>query len=156
MVEAGRSPTMETAIFSQGCSMMARCLVGPGAAVVNCGLVSCSADGSSFSNGMAIAVGPETCGRELACYATMSLAEASAAAVDRTSPEAVKAQKAAVDDFAELARSVTRASLSSGDPFILTRGLSFHVAAAGRGLLYPLHLVRDLPDSDVQSGRDLL
>lgn len=106
-------------------------MVGPGAAVINCGLVSCSqppreerqrpegghhhagsnggGDGSDgsfccFANGLAVAVGPETRGRELACYATMTLAEAAAAAADRASAEAVKEQRLAVDEYAELAR----------------------------------------------------
>lgn len=94
----------------QGCNSISRCVVGPGAAVVNCGLVSCShpatetSRGSRFANGLSVAVGPETRGRELACYATMSLAEAAAAAVDRTSPEAIKEHRMAVDEYAELAR----------------------------------------------------
>ena len=94
----------------QGCNSISLCVVGPGAAVVNCGLVSCShpatetSSGSRFANGLSVAVGPETRGRELACYATMSLAEAAAAAVDRTSPEAVKEHRMAVDEYAELAR----------------------------------------------------
>ena len=114
--------------------------MGPGAAVINCGLVSCSqppppppvgsrrpdnADTASgtgaagvggsvggggmtspccFANGVAVAVGPETRGRELACYATMTLAEAAAAAADRISPEAVKEQRLAVEGYADLAR----------------------------------------------------
>ncbi|CAM9416364.1 unnamed protein product [Scytosiphon promiscuus] len=57
-----------------------------------------------FGNGLAVAVGPETAGRELACYATMTLAEAAAAAADRSCPEAVKELRAAVDRYAELAR----------------------------------------------------
>ncbi|CAM9490648.1 unnamed protein product, partial [Hapterophycus canaliculatus] len=57
-----------------------------------------------FGNGLAVAVGPETAGRELACYATMTLAEAAAAAADRGCREAVKEQRAAVDRYAELAR----------------------------------------------------
>lgn len=108
--------------------------MGPGAAVINCGLVSCSepppppvgsrrpdkadtasgtgvgvcgAGGSSrcsFANGVAVAVGPETRGRELACYVNMTLAEAAAAAADRVSSEAVKEQRLAVEDYADLAR----------------------------------------------------
>lgn len=95
---------------SQGCDTVSWCVVGPGAAVVSCDLVACSRTrsetdrGSCFANGLAIAVGPETRGREVACYATMSLAEAAAAAVDRASPEAVKEQRVAVDEYAELAR----------------------------------------------------
>ncbi|CAM9258645.1 unnamed protein product [Ectocarpus fasciculatus] len=103
----------------KGCHAMTRCVVGPGAAVINCGLVSCSqqppgrvasssnssSGGScSFANGIAVTVGPETRGRELACYATMPLAEAAAAAADRSSPEAVKEHRLAVDAYAELAR----------------------------------------------------
>lgn len=115
--------------------------MGPGAAIINCGLVSCSqpppplvgsrrpdnadtasgagdsvggsgndsSSGSSrccFANGLAVAVGPETRGRELACYATMTLAEAAAAAADRVSDEAVKEQRLGVEDYAELARYV--------------------------------------------------
>lgn len=118
-------------IMFQGCNAISRCVVGPGAAVINCGLVSCShppreavqrpkgghdhadpngdsggSDGSlcCFANGLAVAVGPETRGRELACYATMTLAEAAAAAADRVSAEAVKEQRLAVDEYAELAR----------------------------------------------------
>lgn len=105
MIHVLRDPSM-----TQGCNSISRCVVGPGAAVVNCGLVSCShpatetSSGSRFANGLSVVVGPETRGRELACYATMSLAEASAAAVDRTSPEAVKEHRMAVDEYAELAR----------------------------------------------------
>lgn len=106
-------------VHSKGCNMISRCIVGPGAAVINCGLVSCSttpseelADstkntnngGSRFANGLAIDVGPETRGRSLVCYATMSLAEATAAAIDRTSLEAVEEQRTAVDEYAQLAR----------------------------------------------------
>lgn len=130
----------ETRLFSsQGCNAVSRCVVGPGAAVINCGLVSCSqppppppmgerrrdntdaagvGDGVGvgvgvggggisrccFANGLAVAVGPETRGRELACYATMTLAEAAAAAADRASSEAVEEQRLAVEDYAELAR----------------------------------------------------
>lgn len=121
-------------------------MVGPGAAVINCGLVSCSQpppppppaagnDGGGgpkprptdsngdggvsygpvpgaaaspkwccYGNGVAVAVGPETAGRELACYATMTLAEAAATAVDRGRGEAVEELRAAVDRYAELAR----------------------------------------------------
>lgn len=105
-------------LMSQGCSSVSRCVVGPGAAVINCGLVSCShpatatSSGSCFANGLSVAVGPETRGRELACYATMSLAEAAAAAVDRVSPEAVREHRMAVDEYAELARYATRGSVS--------------------------------------------
>lgn len=100
--------------MSQGCNSVSRCVVGPGAAVVNCGLVSCShpatatSSGSRFANGVSVVVGPETRGRELACYATMSLAEATAAAVDRVSTEAVKEHRMAVDEYAELARYATQ------------------------------------------------
>ncbi|CAB1104763.1 unnamed protein product [Ectocarpus sp. CCAP 1310/34] len=109
----------------KGCHAMTRCVVGPGAAVINCGLVSCSqqpsdssgssgssgsssssSDGGfcSFANGIAVTVGPETRGRELACYVTMPLAAAAAAAADRSSPEAVNEHRLAVDAYAELAR----------------------------------------------------
>ncbi|CAN0392062.1 unnamed protein product, partial [Ectocarpus sp. 12 AP-2014] len=101
----------------KGCHAMTRCVVGPGAAVINSGLVSCSqqppgssssssSDGGScsFANGIAVTVGPETRGRELACYVTMPLAEAAAATADRSSPEAVKEHCLAVDAYAELAR----------------------------------------------------
>lgn len=40
----------------------------------------------------------------MACYATMTLAEAAGAAADRVSSEAVKEQRLAVEDYAELAR----------------------------------------------------
>lgn len=57
-----------------------------------------------FGNGTVAVVGPETKGREVACYATMTLAEASVAATDRANEEAVMERRAAAEEYAERAR----------------------------------------------------
>ena len=94
----------------QGCSSISRCVIGPGAILLDCGLISCSKPrtpthrGCRFANGLAVKVGPETGGRELACYVTMRLAEAAVAVTDRSSSRAVAEQRVEVDAYAELAR----------------------------------------------------
>lgn len=105
---------------NKSCNMVCRCILRPGAALVGCGLISSSyassgscLDGGGgggsgrscrFGNGVAVEVGPETGGRTVTCYATMTLAEAASVAVDRASPEAVMEHQAAVEKFAEMAR----------------------------------------------------
>ncbi|CAN0134274.1 unnamed protein product [Ascophyllum nodosum] len=93
----------------KGCSSISRCVIGPGAILLDCGLISCSKPrtpthrGCRFANGLAVKVGPETGGRELACYVTMRLAEAAVAVTDRSSSRAVAEQRVEVDAYAELA-----------------------------------------------------
>lgn len=94
----------------QDCNTVCRCIVAPGAALMGCGVVSRSdatgrEEGSRFANGLTIEVGPETRGRALACYATMNLAEAASAAMDRASPEAVAEHKTTVEEYASMVRS---------------------------------------------------
>lgn len=85
--------------------------------MVGCGVISCSqapgTDGGGsggggatnrFANGLVVAVGPETKGREVACYATMSLSEAAVAATDRAHPETVRERRAAAEEYGKLAR----------------------------------------------------
>lgn len=60
--------------------------------------------GTKFGNGIIVVVGPETKGREVACYATMTLAEASVAAMDRVGSEAVRERRTAAEEFGKLAR----------------------------------------------------
>lgn len=62
--------------------------------------------GCRFANGVAVEVGPETGGRVLSCYATMTLGEAASAAMDRASPRAIAEQGAAVGEYADMARCV--------------------------------------------------
>jgi hypothetical protein len=122
----------------QDVRLLANYVVGPGALVFDCGSVSCG-EGTAFGNGAALAVGPETGGRDVAVYADMDLDGAAAVARLRQRPDLLRQYAAAVADYAARARSprgvVGPAAVLRGTPRVQNAYLGPHAQVDGATLV---------------------
>eukprot|EP00301_Raphidiophrys_heterophryoidea_P006162 c12509_g1_i1.p1 GENE.c12509_g1_i1~~c12509_g1_i1.p1 ORF type:complete len:670 (+),score=186.12 c12509_g1_i1:35-2044(+) len=84
--------------------------VGPAAVIMGCGRITCSGKGTTFGNGHVICVGPETGGRDVPIFATMTLEAATAIACMRD-------DKTNVDNFDNAVKAYTTAVRSSTNVF---------------------------------------
>ena len=105
-----RGSNLVDVVLGHGCvvadtRLLARAALEDGAAVVGCGVVSCSAAGTSFGNGLVLPCGVEIGGRDVSCYAEMPFAHAVAAATQRTDAAALAAYAAACAAYARRATS---------------------------------------------------
>jgi hypothetical protein len=87
-----------------GVSVLANCVVGPGAVVLNCGTVGATGE-TSFGNGIELPIAIETGGRETQVYAEISVEVAAAIAGNRKDKAQLDAYKKAVEEYSAKAKS---------------------------------------------------
>jgi hypothetical protein len=92
--------------------LLARCVLGPGAVLFDCGEVVCDGP-TAFGNGAVLPLGPETGGREVAVYAEIDVETAAAVARSRGRRDLLARYAAAVAIYAARARS-TRVIVGPG------------------------------------------
>ena len=85
--------------------LLARSVVGSGAAVVGCGAVvmTTKAQACTFANGRSLAIAVEVGGRDVSIFAEMTLEDAAHAAGDRSDKDALRARNARVLEYAQQA-----------------------------------------------------
>ncbi|MBI3828500.1 MAG: DUF4954 family protein [Planctomycetes bacterium] len=87
-----------------GVSVLANCVIGPGAVVLNCGTVGATGE-TSFGNGIELPIAIETGGRETQVYAEISVEVAAAIAGNRKDKAQLDAYKKAVEEYTAKAKS---------------------------------------------------
>jgi hypothetical protein len=95
---------IESNSLVQNTTMMAKTLVRSSSAVVGCGSVVCSGT-TTFGNGIELPVGVEIGGRDVPCYAEMTLATAVAVGSHRSDPKPQAAFSQSVKKYAAAATS---------------------------------------------------